>query len=358
MNVREKILILCGAALVGTAGVLYFASSRVFIRSFERLEQRALAESVDQACRGLDEMVNALDMTCGDWATWNDSYEFIENPGQRYKSANLNNGSLAGIRLNLIAYVNPRGDAVFETGFDFETSRFLPYPDHARPALGGQGDALKRCLQGETVKGILLLPEGPMVVSARPILTSQGEGPVRGMLVMGRWLNQPEVVRLRHLTGQSLELFPATAAPDMADAQPPGGSPDGAAGIRQRISHQVITGFAEISDITGQPGVVIEVNLPRDAMTEGYRMLVAHLFILIVCGSFATMAVLVLFNRVVMRRLLRLQDELHHLGRAGELSNRVTVDGDDELADVARSINGMLESFDATHTRAGDRPDA
>lgn len=356
MNVREKILVLCGTALVGTAATLYISSSSIFLRGFERLEQRSLSECVNQAVRGLGGMVDALDMTCGDWATWNDSYEFVVNPGQRFKSDSLNNGSLAGVRLNLIAYVNTRGDSVFETGFDYESSRFLPYPESARPALGKESETLKRCLQSDTVKGILLLPEGPMMISARPILTSQGEGPSRGMLVMGRWLNEPEVTRLRHLTGQHIELFTAATAPDWTDARPSMEFRGESVEIRQRISRQVITGFAGVTDIMGNPGIVMEVNLPRDVMTEGHRMLVAHLFVIILCGSAATIAVLVLFNRLVMRRLLRLQDELHHLGRSGELSNRVTVEGGDELADVAQSINGMLESFDATHTHAGDRP--
>jgi hypothetical protein len=36
--------------------------------------------------------------------------------------------------------------------------------------------------------GMFLLPEGPLIVTARPILTSEGKGPSHGVLIMGRYL--------------------------------------------------------------------------------------------------------------------------------------------------------------------------
>jgi len=35
-----------------------------------------------------------------------------------------------------------------------------------------------------------------MVLASNPILTSKGEGPIRGTLIMGRFIQQSDIVRL------------------------------------------------------------------------------------------------------------------------------------------------------------------
>ena len=54
--------------------------------------------------------------------------------------------------------------------------------------------------------GIISLPEGPLLVSALPILTSQEQGPIRGTLLFGRWLDAAEIVRLGQTTHLTLAL--------------------------------------------------------------------------------------------------------------------------------------------------------
>ena len=44
-----------------------------------------------------------------------------------------------------------------------------------------------------------MLPEGPMIIDSHPILTSNGDGPSRGTLIFGRYLNDVEI---QHLSGE------------------------------------------------------------------------------------------------------------------------------------------------------------
>ncbi|MCP4548486.1 MAG: hypothetical protein GY835_18670, partial [bacterium] len=53
---------------------------------------------------------------------------------------------------------------------------------------------------------ILLLPENPLLVASRPILTSVKEGPIRGTLVVGRYLDDAELERLSENAHLSLAL--------------------------------------------------------------------------------------------------------------------------------------------------------
>src|SRR5206468_5054238 len=66
---------------------------------------------------------------------------------------------------------------------------------------------------GET--GVILLPEGPLLVAARPILTSDGNGPSRGTLIMGRYLNSALIAQLGERThvDLSVQRFDAAQLP-------------------------------------------------------------------------------------------------------------------------------------------------
>lgn len=60
--------------------------------------------------------------------------------------------------------------------------------------------------------GIMLLTDAAMLVAARPILTSEQEGPIRGAVIMGRYLDDQEVQRLQSITHLSMttRLNPTT----------------------------------------------------------------------------------------------------------------------------------------------------
>ena len=45
-----------------------------------------------------------------------------------------------------------------------------------------------------------------MLISSKPILTSQGVGPIRGALVAGRYLDSEELDSLSHITHLPIEI--------------------------------------------------------------------------------------------------------------------------------------------------------
>ena len=46
--------------------------------------------------------------------------------------------------------------------------------------------------------GLICLPQGLMLIVVRPILTSEGRGPNRGILVMGRYLDIEQIAARTH----------------------------------------------------------------------------------------------------------------------------------------------------------------
>ena len=53
-----------------------------------------------------------------------------------------------------------------------------------------------------------MLPAGPMMISARPIVTSEQKGPIHGYIVIGRYLDAMEVKRFENMMRLRLALQP------------------------------------------------------------------------------------------------------------------------------------------------------
>jgi sensor domain CHASE-containing protein len=356
MKLREKILLLCGLALTACAYLLYFASSRMFLDNFRRLEAVQADQAVRQALHALDERLGGLQVVNVDWAQWDDSYRFMIDPSDSYKSSNLNSESLAGLRLNLIAYVDPAGSAVYETGFDYIAHRFRPVPAAVKSDLLSSTAFLQRCLSGEAVKGILVTPEGTMMIAAHAILPSHGEGDARGMLVMGRMLDVREMTDLRRVSGQTLNLYPvddpvvaaeARAAVSVQAIDPPVtvGTP----------SENVVAAYAMVRDVFGKPALTLRTVAPRNILSEGRRTVNKFLVALICTGLLATVIVAGLFERLVLSPLARLRSDVAWTAARGVASGRIPAHGNDEIAQMAQEINRLLDTREQVDRRAQDR---
>jgi sensor domain CHASE-containing protein len=114
--------------------------------------------------------------------------------------------------------------------------------------------------------GILVLPEGPLKVAARPVLTSAGAGPVHSVLVFGRYINRKAVGDWADLAHQSLDMR-LYNSPDLpADFRQvrAGLTLDSQEAAIQILGPDRIAAYALIADLTGNPGVILRVDAPRE----------------------------------------------------------------------------------------------
>src|SRR5690606_38830367 len=129
-----------------------------------------------------------LDIFTLDWASWDDTYTFVADRNQAYIDSNLTDQLFMDAQLNLIVFVNPSGEIVFGKAYDTENEAVVPVPEAFQDHLTSDG-LLNHPQLTSHVKGILTLPTGYLLVASRPITTSLKEGPVRGAIIMGRYLD-------------------------------------------------------------------------------------------------------------------------------------------------------------------------
>jgi sensor domain CHASE-containing protein/HPt (histidine-containing phosphotransfer) domain-containing protein len=346
VKLRGKTLLIVAATTACLLAILYSVSRHVLLSGFSKVEYEYTVKNVERMLDAFTENSNNLSIKNADWAKWDDTYRFIKDRNGAFLQSNLQDQTLADLKINCMFFIDTAGAVVFRRGYDAVSQKwFAPSPAFTARVLA---DSLlvRHPNTGSVVAGIMLSPDGPITVASRPIITSEGKGPIRGSVVFTRKIDHEEIARLAQLThlsitaencGDSLSPGMAAAARTISDATP--------VAVRA-LGRDSVAGYCAVNDIHGKPALLCRVAIDRAIYRQG-RLSTMYLVIAIVLVGiiFGTM-ILVLLEKSVISRVAKLSRDIKAVGARGDHANRVALGGNDELADLAGSMNSMLASLE------------
>uniref|UniRef100_B8HP72 Diguanylate cyclase/phosphodiesterase with extracellular sensor n=1 Tax=Cyanothece sp. (strain PCC 7425 / ATCC 29141) TaxID=395961 RepID=B8HP72_CYAP4 len=349
MTLRKKAIWVISLTFLVIFLVLYAIGTTIVREGFARVEQQMVSGDVQRVLQALNADLNHLDSTAADWAMWDETYAFIQNLDPQYIQTNLSAQSLVNLRLNLILFLEAGGKLAYARSVDLNTGQIVPL----NPTLVNAVSNNPRLLQPRSQdrrQGLLILPDSTLLLAARPILTSQRQGPVRGTLILGQYLDQEKITELSERTKQSPILFyPYHAAhlPEEVRRIQTSLTPAHPIVVRP-LSETLVAGYGLIMDIYEQPGLLLQINLPRSVHQQGELSLRVFLGVLLLTGLVCTIATWLLMEKLVLTRLGHLTAGVQKIQFSQNPSWRLKVIGGDELARLADGINQMLAALEAS----------
>ncbi|MFE1748186.1 adenylate/guanylate cyclase domain-containing protein [Coleofasciculus sp. H7-2] len=357
MKLREKTLLTIGVTVVSLIGVLYVTSSTILLNGFAKLQEREAYRNVQRVRDAFSNYLSEFSVLNDQWAMWDDTYDFIKDGNPRYIDRNLNDISLRSLRSNLILFINSSGQLVFGQSFNLKQRKAIPMSKDIQAYLAANTSLLQNPERLNHYVGIVLLPQGSMAIAAGPILTSQGQGPSRGTLILGRYLNAEKIQDLSELTHLPITAYLASdpqLPPDFKSVRPAlSKMSDNSSSILVRsLSNGGVVGYTLLRDIDGKPVLLLRVDMPKEFYQQS-QFLLTYLVVslgisTLVVGIAFTGATLFLLEKLVLSRLAYLSTEVRSIGTKGDLSMRVLIAGRDELSLLARTINWMLETLESS----------
>ncbi len=349
MSLRKKTLFILAAALLALIVMLYVISQLVLLSSFAQLEEQTITRNVQRAQNALDDALTYLSASAADYARWDDTYAFIEDANSAYVEAVLQDLFFVNLGLNLMAFVNDEGETVFAKAVDLQSGVERPLPEGLERFLAAGSPLLDLPDADSSREGIIQLPEGPMLVAARPILDSFARQPIRGALIFGQFLDAARVQQI----SESLRL--PIIIHDVDAAQLPHDFETARAALAagslfsvNRLDDGQIAGYALVSDIYGEPALIVRVDMARDIYAQGQASITLFVALLVAAGLVFGALVVLLLERFVLSRLTRLSADVNRISRSGSVAGRVSAGGDDELASLAQDINDMMNALEKT----------
>ena len=352
MTLRIKTLLIIGVLIIGVIMALYVIVRIVLLGSFSGLEEQYVQENLQRAMLAISADLSALEATSGDWAAWDETYAFVEDVNEDYIVDNLGDSTFVNLRLNVMLFVHSSGQVSFGKALDLIHEVEVSVPQSLLSYVAADDVLLRHPDTDSRITGIVSLPEGPLLVASHPILTNDYAGPIRGSVVMGRYLDEAEIERFAESTHLSwkVQRLDAVQMPDDFQKAKDALS-DAAPTLIQALDLQTIAGYALLEDIGGNPVLILRVDMPREIYRQGrvttFYFVLLFLAVCLVFGS----TMMLLLERQVLSRVILLDKMVSRARVRRDLSVRVPVAGRDELSNLAKDINSLLETREQSEAR-------
>lgn len=342
-SIRKKaLLFMLGALVVLGAGMLLLSRS-VMLGGFLDLETQDMKQQLSRVEKGVASYLDVLDTTAFDWSAWDDAYDFVVSKDPSFVEANLVDEIFqdTGLRLDFVIFFDKAQNVVFEKGYDRAKNVTVPVPQGIFGHLSSTGLA-----PDKISKGFLVLPEGLFVIVSRPIITSKETGPNRGQLLMGRKFDSGEIKRLSGQMELDLALHsPNAPPPDYTNAHASGAGDS--LGWVMPLDSERIAGGVVLDDIYEKPAAFIQVTKARKIYQRGLSAVGSVLGSVAATGILLSVILIFVLERLVLSPLKQMQADIQKIEGLKDLSVRLEVREMDELGQLARVMNEMLEKLDA-----------
>jgi len=121
------------------------------------------------------------------------------------------------------------------------------------------------------------------------------------------------------------------------------------------LNNKTSNGYVLLHDVYGNAIGLLTVAIPRDMWSEAVKTIDFYISILIF-GAIIILAMMWwLLQSQIVNRLLHVGKELITIAKSSKFSRRIQVSGADELADIPRSINVLLDVIQASQQELENR---
>jgi signal transduction histidine kinase len=253
----------------------------------------------------------------------------------------------------LIIYYNRAGQIVYSKAYELtnttensllkESNRFFK-----------ENDLLCRFSSDRDEKrGIVPASENLFLVASRPIVKSDGMGPVLGVVLMGKLLTLDRIADLERRTHLDLTIVTShTKNLPLGFQEAKNQLSDNAGIYVQPVNSSVVSGYAPLIDVFGYQCGILGVDVPRRVYQQGVNTTNTYTLVMIVGSiAFASTAFLIL-EKAFLSRVANLTKAVTKITHEEDITQRIPLrkqksgkTNSDELSLLAKSINHMLEKI-------------
>ncbi|MDO9326661.1 MAG: CHASE4 domain-containing protein [Methanoregula sp.] len=343
----RTLLILVATALLVLFAMILLALFFV-LPSVTQFEEKESLINLERATGQIEAEREDLGKDVRNIAVWDDTYRFMADRNSEYVESILDSPSFyESIQVQSVLYYDTAGNYFDGRWYNPGNNSLEDVPVSLRDYFVRHAGVLNSSSAGTAKTGFILLPDGPCLIAMHPILPGRGTGSSRGTLVMIRESDGAWISRLEDRVHTPVKLTPLDDGRMRTDpvvlqlAAP--GSPDY---INRIYNSSTLESSALLLDLMGKPALLLDVTTERSMYQQILSTVTVRLMaFLIIAVCFVVIAELLL-HRYIITPLKELDTALIAIGKKRDLSERLPVSGDDEIASLKHSLNTMLQELE------------
>lgn len=339
MNLRNRSLLVIFGIFFAIFLVIAIVSFNVTLSGLDNIEYTATNEAVTQVRSSITAESQTLMSTTQDWGWWDEMAAFAVDHNQYFVDRNVNPDSTETVKVHLLMIMDPEGNVLYDQMLSPDFERNTTVPGDIVSSIRENPALVHHTMGDPGSTGILLLEEGPMLISSVPILPSDKSGEPKGTIIMGRYIEYGPLQRIEGSTGFTVTfLWQGRTGTDPGDIGV----------IEQHLADKNLylvvnnatttTGYGAVKDMAGKD-LVIGVTMQRDVYQAGLVNVYTYLILLFLWMIITGIIVMLVIDRTVLRRINLLSTHVRNLENEKEDNPApVLLDHDDELAALERDI--------------------
>ena len=354
MSIKSKVVLILLIFFALYALIDFLTKKLIILPSFIELERSEAQKDLECSVDALKREIYHLDSFCHDWAAWDATYEFAGSRSSRYIEINLPLSSFPNNDINLIYYYDKEGRFIWGEIYDLETMEPIKLSEFSKYALPRQHPLISfkinnNSLLDVNISGIFITELGPMLIASRPILTGNNEGPIRGSLIMGRFLGDKILKTLAeqvHVDFQILQIKGNKLPEKMrniSDRLTPQ-SPL----IIENLDDKYQMVYTALPDIQGSPAILVSAKIPRKISSKGHISIRYALVSAVAAGLTVMILLLFLLDKTVIEPIKCLTKHTLSVIDNNDLTARISMKRKDEIGKLGLVFDRMLERLSQT----------
>jgi signal transduction histidine kinase len=354
MKLRTKTIIAVSLVSLLIFGVMQIVTVLVIQPSFINLENQETKDSITQATSTISYRLSQLTGKVKDYSFWDDTYNFVQNYNQDYVENNYVDDTFVNLNLNLIAIVNNTRSLVYCQSFDLNNSAKVQTSEETRSVLTSDEFIWTFSSTENTISGIMLVDNQPMLVATAPILTSLSQGPIMGGMLLGKYVDYQEIRQLQKIMNVNFALYTISDfRVQKVDTQIVESLLLNGQIVVKENNPDSVSGYTLIKDIHSNPIFILQTTQNRTAYQQGIA--VGNIFaVATIILSFCFGAlILFLLEREIVKPMIKLAAYVEEIALNPNTSGPKTLSHSSEELDVLtnsvrntlkRKLEGMYEA--------------
>jgi len=353
VKIHTRTLLILGVTVFILIFAMNFLAQFFVLSSYAQIEEKESFVNLERVTDQIGFERENLGEKTRDWAVWDDTYRFMADRNPAYVKSILDPASsYESLQVQAILYYDPAGNYFDGRYYNLQDATHQEVPENLRIYFVRHADLLTNSAPDTTRTGFIVLPEGPYMVALHQILPSSGNGSYGGTLVMARNYDTALITKLQDRAHIPVKLVPINEQwlrtdPIVLELTGPG-SPQQISRIHDAST---LVSSTILPDLEGKPVLLLEVTTDRSV----YQQALVTISLLLV--AFLVIAVLfvaiteLLLRWYIVNPLTDLDAGMKKISQNRDLSARLPVSGDDEIASLKCSLNAMLEELDESQVQ-------
>jgi PAS domain S-box-containing protein len=331
IKIKTQLIVLLSFIVVFT-GVFYVART-IFLREYLELEQKFFLLNVGRLESLLEEYAIYLQGITVDYAYWDDSYEFINNPTQEFIESSLGDNAFVSNRFSYLLYQDLEGDVVYEKYFDIISETVQTTPASLK-------NEVTRITPEETVTGYVVVDNKTYLISKSKVRDSSGESDPNGYLSFVQLVDKYVIDRIESTVKYPVVILNEFVPPKSFETL---STEDSVFVVLTDNEHK--KAVLPMPQLLASQSPYIVLSYPREIYQQGNETIQAFGYALLAIFAIMNLPGFLTLEYIVIRPITRLGESVSKITASKTMTIRLPVDGPNEIKRLAHQINLLLDQI-------------